>query len=294
MTYFDSAWRLRLAYVKVTAKRYEFWHREISRHKYALHILAETNVTAAATYELMREYRVIRRVPSNDYLRFHQYPMHLQGALNGVIYSESNAVAKDVAIQMQRRVDFVLRADLANMSAYFQVGLQRLTFFRKLSILFWKDKGLVARPGNPGDFLGKKGLKKLRHKDPVVTGTERFAFKQLVGSYHVRYDKLVLYQGEWEGMPFVTPFKPHGEGLVIFLSAWRFCRDKVLYLTITRCTGIPMNKHGVYCQAVCAGQIRRTDIKCGSLNPDFHEAFDIGNFLCANNRSYIHAFLTMF
>lgn len=95
------------------------------------------------------------------------------------------------------------------------------------------------------------------------------------GSPHIRYDKVALYQGEWGGVPLLTPFKPHGEGLIIFMSTWRFGKEKVLYFTIVKCSELHQNPLGVYCLASCGGHKRRTLLKRDTLDPEFHESYEI-------------------
>lgn len=291
----QMAWRRHLAHLRVTGRRFDVWKKEIDRHKYGLQLMAELNATSAANVDALQALKFQRDILLNDYLRHPPRPPRFNELFERVLKPEEAIIAEDYEDQFKRRADFILKSDLAQITNYFSIGTERLTMFRRMAVVFWKDKGLVMRPGHVGGmgFLGMKGLINMKKRNPIVSGTERFCFPQLVGSKHVRYDKLVLYQGEWGGLPFITPFKPHGEGLVIFMNAWKLSKSKVLYLTISKCYLLPVApSHGVFCAAYCGGQIRRTETKYKSVSPEFHENFEIGillslfPFLCSLMSGY--------
>jgi hypothetical protein len=89
-----------------------------------------------------------------------------------------------------------------------------------------------------------------------------------------------MFQGEWFGIPLVTPLKPHGPGLIVFLDGWGFAQeDKVLYLTIIKCRYLnAMDFDGnsdPYCVINCNGHSLQTSVKWNNLNPDYYESFEI-------------------
>jgi hypothetical protein len=251
------------------------WKREIARQRYGLHLLAELNATSAESVDFLHKRKFTRFRLPGDYIRHPLRPPHLREELKQVLTSEVAVMRAEFEQQARKRNEFMLRADLAQMSNYFDIGRERLTFFRKMSVVFWRDQGLVMRPGTTGGYIGRKGLSELKKRAPTVSGTEQFSFPQFKGSYHIRYDKLVLYQGEWGGQPFITPLKPHGEGLVVFMSGWRFCREKVLYLTVLRCADLA-SRGDTYCQLHCGSTQRCTQDKSLTHCPEFYESFEIG------------------
>lgn len=79
----------------------------------------------------------------------------------------------------------------------------------------------------------------------------------------------------------VTPLRPHGEGLVVFLDGWGFAKeDKVLYLSIVCCRhlnamDLASGSSDPYCEIKCNGMVLQTTIKWSNLNPQYHENFEI-------------------
>jgi len=89
-----------------------------------------------------------------------------------------------------------------------------------------------------------------------------------------------MFQGEWHGIPLVTPLKPHGPGLIVFLDGWGYAQeDKVLYLTIIKCRYLNSTDFDgysdPYCIINCNGHSLQTSVKWKNLNPDYYESFEI-------------------
>jgi len=69
-------------------------------------------------------------------------------------------------------------------------------------------------------MVGARGLRSLStaKRVPTVSGVDLFCFRQFEGSPHVCYFKTNVYQGEWTGIPLITPLTPHGQGEVYYYT----------------------------------------------------------------------------
>ena len=221
------AYRCHLAKLRVTGQRFQIWQKEEVRQKYALLLLAENNTTTVKAISLFKLSRFISNVlPSSDYLQniFSIPAIKIGRQQKGL--SESLALSKECKEQIEKRKEFMVKANQDQDTNYFSTGFKKLTTLRKISAYFLRDTGLRSTPGVRHFTGGNKGVQSIRNKAPLISGTDRYSFSQFVNSPHVRYDKLMFFQGEWGGLPLVTTLKPHGEGLVIFMNASRFQRGK--------------------------------------------------------------------
>eukprot|EP01035_Chromulina_nebulosa_P020505 gene20505-26599_t len=204
--------------------------------------------------------------------------------------NEEKVILKEVNDKHIDRMAFLQKASLLKLGDIFTLGYQKLTRTRK--ILQWmgfrggnkkspSQQALDAHSNS--SLLGSRGLRSLSKakKTACISGTDTFCFSQFEGSPHVRYQKSVLYQGEWAGIPLLTPMLPHGEGEIVFLDGWGFGREeKVLYITIIRCKhlnamDVSSGASDPYCVISCNGTTVQTSVKWANLNPDFKERFEI-------------------
>lgn len=127
--------------------------------------------------------------------------------------------------------------------------------------------GIISKSGaDIRSLVGSRSKKALSKQESYVIGCENYRFTQFTSSPHVRYQKLMMYQGEWTGIPLVTELKPHGEGLISFLDGWGFAKeDKVLNLEILECRHLNVMdtlSSDPYCDISCNGRNLQTSIKC--------------------------------
>lgn len=143
--------------------------------------MAELNVTSANNVDRWVLHRVCRKELHNDYLRHPLHPPHFREMLNSIVFTENAAVRRDFQLQEARRNDFMLKADLADMDNYFGIGRDRLSFFRKMALVLFKDEGLVIRPGLKINryYAGKLGILNMRRRPPIAAGTQLFSFQQV-------------------------------------------------------------------------------------------------------------------
>ena len=131
--------------------------------------------------------------------------------------------------------------------------------------MFFKVLIGTVSTANVMRLVGGGGKQLLSKKESFVQGCREHCFAQFLGSPHVRYPKLTLYQGEWSGLPLVTELQPHGEGLVMLLSGWGVAKeDKVVYIEIVECRHLnqmDINGSDPYCEIHCNGAIVQTSIK---------------------------------
>ncbi len=194
--------------------------------------------------------------------------------------NEQAVIQREFDQKHRDRMVFMQRSALIAGKTFFGTGYQRMTFNRKLGLFMNVSLGLFSSGGtNVKDLFGSRGAKFLSKQKSMVTGLDKYCFKQFMGSPHVRYYKTSMYQGEWSGIPLFTPLRPHGEGVICFLDGWGFAReDKVLYLQILRCRHLnPMDltTSDPYCDIFCNGINLQTTVKWKCLDPEFHESFEI-------------------
>ena len=280
-----AAWTIQRAYRmhrsrKIVAhKRYEHWMQNIARQWSLLYHLADANALNTQGYNAAyflgtRSFKP----PYFDEIRHKIVPGRLTANVSRPL--ESRVIKKEFELRYKDRVRYLQKASFLPGKDPFSIGYEKMTFQRKLSLFFSVSLGAISKQGLAlKDLFGSKGAKFLSKKGTMVTGTDRYCFRQFQNSNHVRYYKSSLFQGEWTGIPLFTPLKPHGEGVVVFLDAWGFAKeDKVLYLTIVRCRHLnvmDVTTSDPYCDIFCNGTNLQTSVKWRNLNPEFHESFEI-------------------
>lgn len=167
--------------MEVTGRRYDVWKKEISKQKYIIRVMAEMNITTFNNVDQCIKNRLCRKELHHDYLRHPLHPPRMREMLDRVVFTENAAVKRDFQFHEARRIDFMLKADLSEMSNYFGIGRERLSFFRKMALVFFKDEGLVIRPGANlrHYFAGHLGVLNMRKRPPIATGMQLFSFKQV-------------------------------------------------------------------------------------------------------------------
>lgn len=275
----QRGWRCHRARNIVARKRYEMWTRA-SHNQWALYDhLADSNVISAQAYNItgwagLRYKKKIRF----DALRHTAIPIRL--ITNRNLVPEAPAIRQEFEIKYRQRIHYLERSAITQDREFFHIGYERMTTMRKMALCTRVIWGFIRQGGsNIKDMVGRKGARYLAKQKNLVTGADHFAFPQMQGSPHVRYSKTIIYHGEWSGIPLFTPLVPHGEGMVIFLEGWGFAReDKVLYLTIIRCTRLMMmdlTSSDPFCDIFCNAKNLQTSVKYGQMNPEFHERFEI-------------------
>ena len=275
----QRAWRQHRAHNKTARVRYEKWSQVFNQQKEFINLLGDHNALTMQGSLLLGVLglRPKRRI-FFDEIRHNIAPTQFLGATKNV--NEARAVLIEFEEKVKDRTAFIENA-AATGKVFFYVGYERLTTVRKLGFFFKKVFGLRRKTGAKriSDIHGKVGVKFLTKKDSMVTGTDKYAFKELMGSPHVRYPKLSLYQGHWQGIPYVTPLRPHGDGVVVFMDGWGFAKeDKTLFITVINCrylNAADMTTSDPYCDLRCNGKSVQTTVKWKNLNPDYYESFEI-------------------
>jgi hypothetical protein len=147
--------------------------------------MADLNATSITNTDMLIAWRFCRDILRVDYIRHPLHPPRLKKAFDQALNSEEFILRADFARQIEKRNDFMLKADLAQMENYFGIGRERLTFFRRMALVFFKDQGLVVRPGaNLNALVGRRGLFNMKRRLPIATGTERHSFSQVLMLHH--------------------------------------------------------------------------------------------------------------
>lgn len=277
----DAAFVIQRAYriyraKKVAARvRYETWIRTAALHASFINQLSDMNSLTNVGDFMTRLINVRpRQLITFNEIHHELFPGRFRALFR--VSDESIAVRKEFIKKYQQRMLFlkkcaVIRTKFKNNdSEYFFTGYELLTTFRLLKLLAYATYG---------KFTSSKLNSDITQNSKMITGLRQYKFKQFIGSPHVRYSKTSIYQGEWSGVPLISPLKPHGEGLVMFFDAWGFSReDKVLYVTIIGCTNLTSSDVGLsdpYCEIQCNSIVLQTSVKWYTLNPIFNESFEI-------------------
>ncbi|RYH31298.1 hypothetical protein EON65_02940 [archaeon] len=275
----QRAYRMHRARQIVGQKRFEHWKQCITRqHSLILH-LSDSNAlnTQGFNFAKLLNIRSFRPIKFDE-IRHKLKP----GRLSNVIAkaSERSVISKEIDLKLKDRLKFLQKSALKQSKDFFATGYEQISSRKKLGMFLSSVYGLFYKKKDYS-ISGVQGVKYISGKQTLISGTDRYTFKQFHASPHVRYYKTSLYQGEWSGIPFVTNLRPHGEGLIMFLDGWGYAKeDKVLYLTIIACrhlnaADIATGSADPYCEIKCNGMQLQTSIKWTNLNPKWHENFEI-------------------
>jgi len=263
----------------VARKRYEAWTRTAHCQRALFSQLADLNAVTAQAYHIsgFLGLKFNRRV-FFDALRHPAIPIRL--LTNATSAVEETNIRDEFNVKYGQRVHYLERCAITKDRDPFWLGYERMTTMRKMGIARRVIWGFIRNSGSSiKDLVGRKGAKFLSKQKSMVTGVDNYRFPDLQGSPHVRYPKTIMYQGEWSGIPLFTPLAPHGEGLIVFLDGWGFAReDKVLYLTVVRCTrlmAMDLVSSDPYVDVFCNAKNLQTSVKYSELNPAWHESFEI-------------------
>ncbi len=270
-----AAWTIQRAFRmhrarKITArKRYELWVRSGDIQNVLFNCLSDSNSLTTQAYNM---YSVLGFQPKRpvfyDEIRHPVLPPRFIATATKV--DEKVSLKQEFDAKIADRLVFLEKCAVRRGRDFFGIGNEKFTRYRKLKLLFRKLCGFRKVEPNPNNPNGNMRL---------VEGMNSYMFSQFYGSPHVRYSKQFLYQGQWSGVPLLTPLTPHGLGVLIFMDGWGFAKeDKVLYLTINKCrylNAMDMSTSDPFCRILCNGSILETSVKWQNLNPDFYESFEI-------------------
>lgn len=275
----QRAFRMHRARKIARRKRFEFWSRSKAVQWSLINHLADTNTLTEQGGNVTKLLGLHPKKPVHfNELRHSLLPARFASQVRKL--NEKVVISKEIEMKYQDRLKYMQKCTILGSKEYFSTGYQKITLGRKLGMLFNMTAGLKMKQNSSlKDVTGARGVRHLVSQRSMVTGVDRFRFKQLHGSPHVRYYKTQLYQGEWSGLPLFTPLRPHGEGVVIFLDGWGFAKEnKVLYLTIVRCRYLnvaDLFSSDPYCDIFCNNTNLQTTVKWSNLNPEYHESFEI-------------------
>eukprot|EP01039_Chlorochromonas_danica_P001031 gene1031-1118_t len=287
-----AAWKIQCAYrihrarSIVARKRYEHWKQNIMRQRLFLHHFSQSNSLNMHGYIVGKSLLSIlpKKLIFFNEIRHKLLPQRFLAVATKL--QEKNVIRRELDGRIRDRQKFMQKAVLTQSKEVFLTGHEKFTrgkhfrhfMGRVYGMFYLSPRGLGEVGGG-----GARGVRYLtgRGKQSLIAGMDQFTFQQFENSPHVRYYKTQLYQGEWTGLPLITPLRPHGEGTVVFLDGWGFAKeDKVVYLTVLACRhlnamDVITGASDPYCEIRCNGHTVQTTVKYASLNPSYHEQFEI-------------------
>jgi hypothetical protein len=280
-----AAWTIQQAFRQYRARkvanrlRYEFWQRAVDTQKTLYEQMSDTNTLTRASYGItgflgMR----VKRAILFDEMDFPFFPGRYSATSQKL--NETANIRKELDVKIKQRQYFLEAAVNSKGKKFFATGAARLAGAKQVSLMFSMLCGMFSGGKlKLNDMRGTRGARMIAKQKTKVTGMDFYCFAQFNGCPHVRYTNAYVYQGEWTGIPMFTPLKPHGEGMIIFFDGWGYAREeKVLYLTIVRCTGLvaaDLTTSDPYVDISCNGTNVQSSVKWQNLNPEYYESFEI-------------------
>ena len=281
----EAAWKIQCAYRqfaarrRVSRRRYETWMRQADAQRSLITLMQNTNTLTTQAYFVTGH---LRLRPLNN-IKFDELRHSITAARLLSLRQGGNvdsAVKFEGLEKFKKRMKFLEKASLHPDKTPFLLGWQKFTTGRKLMMFFRVSAGMVNRSLlRLSDYCGGRGIRQFSKKSGLVTGLSTHTFHDFYGSPHVRFPRVQMYQGEWKGLPSVSPLYPHGEGLCLFYDAWGFSReDKVLQLTVIcarHLNATDISTSDPFCDIICNGKHLQTSVIWGNLNPVWNEHFEI-------------------